>query len=313
MKLFTTLRSKPLQIINYTELIFAAVAHIITIPYIGVLTGLICGCAVHYTIQIQADGKKPATRKRAFYGTLFFKTGQLWIHQTSFLFMFQVSGKTLPFGWSLDVWAWITTVFIFAVDVWALSVTSQEAAEAAEAAEIEASFARAKEREEREAAERAERQERDRLERLELARIHAEAKTTAKLAAEETARKIAEEQRKAAELAAELERIRVETEWKKVELQRNAEEAARNAAEARRKEEEQERKRVEAERKAEEAARKAEEARIRAESEAAQKEAEAKRQAEIEAQREIWREQKRRKHNGHQPETEAAQIQTAEA
>ena len=313
MTLFARLRQQPLQVINYTELLFAFVAHIITIPFIGVLTGLICGCAVHYTIQIQRDGSKPATRQRAFYGTLFFKTGQLWIHQTSFLFMFQVSGKTLPFGWSLDVWAWITTVFIFAVDVWALSVTSQEAAEAAEAAEIEASFARAKEREEREAAERAERQERDRLERLELARIHAEAKTTAKLAAEETARKVAEEQRKADGMKVELERIRVETEWKNAEAKRKAEEDARNAAEQRRKEEEAERKEAEAERKREERERKEQEAKIRAESEAAQKEAEDKRQAEIEAQREIWREQKRRKHNGHQPETETAQIQTAEA
>lgn len=302
MKLFAKLRQHPLQVINYTELLFAFVAHIITIPFIGILTGLICGCAVHYTIQIQADGKKPATRKQAFYGTLLFKIGQLWIHQTSFLFMFQVSGKTLPFGWGLEIWAWVTTVFIFSIDVWALAVTSQEAAEKAEAVEIEESFARSAEREERERQARLERERLATEERLALAKINAETKERTRLAAEETARKIAEEQRKAAELAAEVERIRVETEWKKEEAARKAEEDARNIAEQRRKEEEAERKRAEAERKEEERQRKAEEAKIRAESEARERATQEKAEAEREAQRAKWREQKAKKINHRQPE-----------
>lgn len=320
MKLFRQLRQHPLQVINYTELLFAFVAHVITIPFIGVLTGLICGCAVHYTIQIQADGKKPATRKQAFYGTLLFKIGQLWIHQTSFLFMFQVSGKVLPFGWELDVWAWVTTVFIFSIDVWALSVTSQEAAEKAEAIAEEESFARVTEREEKERQARLERERLATEERLALARIHAETKERTKLAAEETARKIAEEQRKADGMKVELERIRLETEWKNAEAVRKSEEEARNLAETRRKEEESERKRVEAERKQEELEKREREAKIRAESEVAEKAAEAKRLADIEAQRAKWRieaakkaEKKQMKINGHQAETETAQIQTAEA
>jgi hypothetical protein len=311
-----TIRSQPLQTINYTELVFAFVAHILTIPYIGVLTGLICGCAVHYTIQIQRDGTKPATRRQAFYGTLLFKIGQLWIHQTSFLFMFTVSGKTLPFGWALDVWAWITTVFIFSIDVWALSVTSQEAAEAAETAEIEASTKRMEEKEaadraaqlEREAAERQARADRDaadRAERLELARIKAEAEKTAKLAAEETARKLAEEQRKAAEVAAEVERTKVEAEQKSAELKWKREEEERNLAEQRRKEAEEARKSAEAEKKRAEAERKAEEAKNRLEREAAEKAAVDKEQAEIAERRAKWRNQKAKKsnHNGHRPET----------
>lgn len=305
MKLFNKLRSHPLQVINYTELLFAFVAHVVTIPYIGILTGLICGCAVHYTIQIQADGKKPATRQRAFYGTLLFKTGQLWIHQTSFLFMFTVSGKTLPFGWALDAWAWIITVFIFSIDVWALSVTSQEAAERAEAAEVEESFARVREREEAERQARADRDAADRAERLELARIKAEAKKTAQLAAEETRRKEVEEQRKIEEERRKADGIRAELEWKKVELQRKTEEDERNAAELRRKEEETERKEAERLRKLEEREEREKQAKIRAESEAAEKEARRKAEEEIEARRAKWREQKAKKtqHNGHQPET----------
>lgn len=325
------IRNQPLQVINYTELAFAFVAHILTIPYIGILTGLICGCAVHYTIQIQQDGAKPGTRRQAFYGTLLFKIGQLWIHQTSFLFMFQVSGKTLPFGWPLDWWAWIITVFIFAVDIWALSVTSQAAAEAAEAAEIAASVKRMEEKEaaeraEREAREaadrqaRAERDERDRQERLELARIKAEADKTAKLAAEETKRKEVEEKRKEVELAAETERKRLELEWKKVEdarkaeeLQRKTEEEQRKRLEEQRKVEELQRKEAERVRKAEEEARKEKDAKIRLESEAKEKEAEALRQAEIEERRAKWRSQKAKKSGnvGTQPETGTSQSDEA--
>jgi hypothetical protein len=293
MKLFARLRQHPLQVINYTELVFAFVAHVITIPFIGVLTGLICGCAVHYTIQIQADGEKPATRRRAFYGTLIFKIGQLWIHQTSFLFMFQVSGKTLPFDWGLDAWAWITTVFIFSIDVWALSVTSQEAAEKAEAAEIEESKKRMAESKESDRLARLEREKLAMQERIKLAEIEAETKTKVKLAAEETRRKEAEEARKAAEVAAEVERIKVETERKLAEDARKAEENARNLAEQQRKEAEAERKEAERLRKLEEDAKKAEEAeRKRLEAE------------EKEKQREKWRQQKQNKKiNYRQPET----------
>lgn len=326
-----TIRNQPLQVINYTELVFAFVAHILTIPYIGILTGLICGCAVHYTIQIQQDGTKPGTRRQAFYGTLLFKIGQLWIHQTSFLFMFTVSGKTLPFGWPLDWWAWIITVFIFAVDIWALSVTSQAAAEAAEAAEIAASVKRMEEKEAAEAARQAEREEadrkakaerdeRDRQTQIKLARIHAEADKTAKLAAEETARKAAEEQRKAAEVAAEVERKKAELEWKKVEATEKAEELRRNAAEAERKRveeqrkaEELERKEAELQRKEEKRLRKKEDAKIRADSEAREREAQRKAEAEIEARRAKWRSDKAKKKGNVGTQTETATNQPAEA
>lgn len=312
MKLFRQLRQHPLQTINYTELLFAFAAHVITIPFIGVLTGLICGCAVHYTIQIQADGKKPATRKQAFYGTLLFKVGQLWIHQTSFFFMFQVSGKVLPFGWGLDVWAWVTTVFIFSIDVWALSVTSQEAAERAEAIAEEESFARVAEREEKERQARLERERLATEERLALARIHAETKERTKLAAEETARELA---RKAAEVERtrmEAERTAAELAWKSAEAERTRAEAERTAAEQRRKEEEQERKRLEAERKAEERERREQEAKIRAESEAKVREARAKAEAELEERRRKDRERKAAKRIGnHQPETAQTETQNA--
>lgn len=316
-----TIHKKPLQIINYTELLFAFVAHTLTIPYIGILTGLICGCAVHYTIQIQQDGAKPATRRQAFYGTLLFKVGQLWIHQTSFLFMFEVSGKTLPFGWALDTWAWITTVFIFSIDVWALSVTSQEAAERAEAAEIAESLKRMEEKEAADRAERlareeadrqarAERDAADRTERLELARIKADAKKAAKLASEETRRKTAEEARKTAEAVAEVERTKVEAERKAAELKWKAEEDARSAVEQRRKEEEAERKEAEAEQKAAEQLREAEEAKIRLEREARDREAQQAEEQKKEAQRQIWREQKakRKAINGNMPETAQAEA-----
>lgn len=307
MKLFRHLYTRPLQVINYTELLFAFVAHVLTIPFIGVLTGLICGCAVHYTIQIQQDGRKPATRQRAFWGTLCFKTGQLWIHQTSFLFMFAVSGKTLPFGWALDTWAWITTVFIFSIDVWALSVTSQEAAERADEQAQQESIDRMKEREAADQQARADREAADRAERLEALRIKADAKKTAQLAAEETRRKEVEEQRKIEEERRKSDGIRAELEWKKVELQRKAEEDARNAAEARRKEEEAERKEAERLRKLEEREEKEKQAKIRAESEAAEKEARRKAEDEIEERRAKWREQKQRKARGQQAEPQPAE------
>ena len=278
---------------------------------IGLPTGAAAALGLLAVMQGQ-QSPNSQERRQAYAGAWIVRGFVICFEQMAYQDRFD-GRASLPFGWSPIFWAWASVVFMAVLDLWAYYRTATKAAAEAEAAEIAASFARAKEREEREAAERAERQERDRLERLELARIHAEAKTTAKLAAEETARKVAEEQRKADGMKVELERIRVETEWKNAEAARNAAEVARNAAEARRKEEEAERKEAEAERKREERERKEQEAKIRAESEAAQKEAEDKRQAEIEAQREIWREQKRRKHNGHQPETETAQIQTAEA
>lgn len=304
MKLFRQLRQHPLQVINYTELLFAFVAHIITIPFIGVLTGLICGCAVHYTIQIQADGKKPATRKQAFYGTLLFKIGQLWIHQTSFLFMFQVSGKTLPFGWSLDVWAWVTTVFIFAIDVWALSVTSQEAAEKAESVAEEESFARVAEREEKERLARLERERLATEERLALAKIHAETKERTRLASEETARELARKQAEVERTKLETERTKLELEWKSAEAERNAAEQKRKAEEAERTRLEQERKEAERLRKLEEQAEREREAKIRTESEAREREARARAEAELEERRRKDRERKAAKRmNNHQPET----------
>lgn len=279
------LTAHPLRVINYTELLFAFVAHIITIPLLGVLTGLMCGCAVLYTIRIQSDGSKPNTRRAAFIGTLVFKAGQLWIHQTSFLFMFDWSSKTLPFGWSNSAWAWFTTIFISALDIWALYVTSREANERA-ASDAEAQ--RKAEQQEREARAERERQARlkaDSDERVRLAEIRTAAKRDAKLAAEETARKIAEEQRKAEE-----------AKWKAEEAAKKLEEEKWKAEEEVRKIAEQERKDAERQRKEEERARKVAEAeRMRLEQEEAEK------------RREKWRLQKQNaKINHHQPET--AQI-----
>jgi DNA segregation ATPase FtsK/SpoIIIE-like protein len=273
----------PLRVINYTELAFAFVAHVITIPILGVLTGLICGCAVLYTIRIQADAAKPRTSRAAFYGTLAFKTGQLWIHQTSFLFIFTWSGKTLPFGWSLDSWAWITTAFIFIIDIWALYTTAQEAKE--QAAEVIAANAHEEQqnREERAERERKAQRERDSQERIELARIRAEHKTTAKLAAEETERKRLEN-----------ERITAELKWK-------AEEDARKLAEAKWKAEEDARKLAEQERKETERVKKEEEQMRKA----AELEQTRREEAEKKKQREIWRLQKQNRKINHSLPVEA--------
>lgn len=271
------LPAHPLRVINYTELVFAFVAHVITIPILGVLTGLMCGCAVLYTIRIQADGSKPRTKKVAFLGTLGFKLAQLWIHQTSFLFIFTWSGKTLPFGWPLEMWAWIITLLLFALDIWALWTTAQEAAEQVMSAELHERKAEQAEREARAERERQAQRERDAAERIQLAQIRAAAKTQAKLAAEETRRKEAEEQRKTEE-----------AKWKAEEEARKLEEQRWKAEEERRNREELERKEAERLRKAEEAERK-------------QKEA-----AEKEAQREKWRLQKKKqKINGEVVHTEA--------
>lgn len=329
MTLFARLRANPLQKINYLEMCFAFFAHVITFPILGILTGLICGYAVHYAIGIQQDGKKPGTRQRAFYGVVVFKIAQTWMHQTSFAFILRLFGRTeLPFGYSIDFWAWFATGLIFTVDIWALSTSAKEAAERAEAAEVEESFARVREREEREAAERAEREaaERqaradrdaaDRAERLELARIKAEADKAAKLAAEETARKIAEAEVEKERTRAELERKRVETEWNIAELERKRVEDEKKAAELERKRVEDERKAAEAEKKRAEAERKAEEAKNRLEREAAEKAAIDKELAEIEARRAKWRSQKAKRsgHNGHHDENkpETAQMEAIEA
>ena len=307
------LYTHPLQVINYTELLFALIAHIIAIPLLGVLTGLMCGCAVLYAIRIQADAGKPKTRQAAFYGVTAFKVAQLWIHQTSFLFIFQFSGKTLPFGWPLDTWAWIITVLLFSLDIWALAVTAREANE--RAAEIAAEQARqdAAEREARNERERADQRKHDSAERLELARIKAEAKAAAAIAAEETARKIAETEVEKERTRAELERKKLENERNAVELARKAEEDARNLAEARRKEEEAERKDAERQRKEEERATREEAKKLAAQEAAERARIEAEAAAAQEALRAKWREQKAKKHthNGHQPET--AQTEAAEA
>lgn len=273
----------PLQIINYTELVFAFVAHVITIPLLGVLTGLMCGCAVLYTIRIQADGSKPRTKKVAFWGTLGFKLAQLWIHQTSFLFIFTWSGKTLPFGWPLEMWAWIITLLLFALDIWALWTTAQEAAEQSQTAEAAERKAEQAEREARAERERQAQRERDAETNIRLAQIRADAKTKAKLAAEETRRKEVEEARKIEE-----------AKWKAEEEARKLEESKWNAAEEARKSAEAERKEAERLRKEEERARKAEEA-----------ERKRKEEAEKEAQREKWRLQKKKqKINGEVVHTE---------
>lgn len=296
MNLLNHIRRQPLQVINYTELLFAFVAHLITIPIIGVLTGLICGCAVHYTIQIQRDGSKPATRQRAFWGTLVFKTGQLWIHQTSFLFMLQWSGKTLPFGWALDTWAWITTVFLFSIDVWALAVTSQEAEERAAAEAEQESIQRAAEREEADRRARAEQAERDQRERLDLARIQADAETR-KAQAEAEAR--AQEVKAKAEAEAEAARIRAEANARKAEADAEARKVEAEERMRKAEVEVEERKRRAEERKQKAEADAAEKQRLleekrrreEAEAEAARQQAEAQPEASAEGKRspEVWR------------------------
>lgn len=275
------LPAHPLRVINYTELVFAFVAHVITIPLLGVLTGLMCGCAVLYTIRIQADGSKPRTKKVAFWGTLGFKLAQLWIHQTSFLFIFTWSGKTLPFGWPLEMWAWIITLLLFTLDIWALWTTAQEAAEQVMSAELHERKAEQAEREEKDRTARLEREKLATEERLALAKIEADRKLQAKLAAEETRRKEVEEARKIEE-----------AKWKAEEEARKIEEQRWKAEEERRNREELERKEAERQRKEEERARKAEEA-----------DRKRKEEEETERQREKWRLQKQnRKINHHQPE-----------
>lgn len=282
---------------------------------IGLPTGAAAALGLLAVMQGQ-QSPNSQERRQAYAGAWIVRGFVICFEQMAYQDRFD-GRASLPFGWSPIFWAWASVVFMAVLDLWAYYRTATKAAAEAEAAEIAASVKRMEEkeaaeraeREAREAAERqarADREERDRQERLELARIKAEADKAAKIAHEETARKVAEEQRKADGMKVELERIRVETEWKNAEAKRKAEEDARNAAEQRRKEEEVERKAAEAERKAEEAARKAEEARIKRESDAKEKEVQRKAEEEKEALRAKWRAQKAKHHNGSQPETETA-------
>jgi hypothetical protein len=316
--------------INFVCLAITAAAPGLAIGWeIGLPTGAAAALGLLAVMQGQQSANQ-RERSQAYAGAWIIRGFVICFEQMAYQDRFD-GRASLPFGWSPIFWAWASVLFMAVLDLWAYYRTATKAAAAAEAADIAASLKRMEEKEaaeatrqaEREEADRkakAERDERDRQERLELARIKAEADKAAKLAAEETARKAAEEARKAKEIEVEKERIRAELERKKVEAAEKAEELRRNAAEQERKRleeqrkaEELERKRVEAERKAEEERRKEKEAKIRAESEAAEKAAEALRQAEIEARRAKWRNQKAKKNGNAGDQIETVTNQPAEA
>ncbi len=267
--------------INIVCLAITAIAPTLAIGLvIGSLTGLAAALGLVAVMQGQAS-PVATERRQAYAGAWLIRSFVLCIEQMAYQDQFD-SRASLPFGFSPVFWSWAAVVFMAALDLWAYYRTATRAAAAAERADIEASLARAGAHDQ---AERAARLERERLakdERLELARIKAEAKAAAAIAAEETRRKEVEEARKIEE-----------AKWKAEETARNFEETKWKAEEERRKSAELGRKEAERLRKEEECAKKAEEAE--------QKRLEEEKQEKL---REKWRQQKQNKKiNHHQPET----------
>lgn len=240
--------------INIVCLAISAAAPILAIgPIVGGAVGLVAAFGLLAAMKYQAD---PAHRiRQAAYGAVWLiRTFIVAIEQMAYEDVYALR-DTLPFGWTACTWAWITPIFMAALDLLAYGVTSARAAALQEAKELTESLSRADERD-RERAEKIKQEATETREyQLSIARIQAETeRKNAAVAAEataEAAKAAAEASRKVAEAEAEARKV-------EAEARRGEAEAKRKAAEDRRKEAEAaaeaERKRIESERKRQEEA-----------------------------------------------------------
>ena len=280
-----TILENPETGINIVCLAISALAPALAIgPVVGLPTGAAIALGLIAVIKNQRHASD-AVRKQYFLGAWFIRIFAGCFEQMAYFDQFD-QRPTLPFALDATAWAWIATVFMAAIDLWAYRATAARAAAKTEA--LNQAAADAKNHQYHQEEERAE-TERKRAEveaQIQLAKIHAEADTRkateiakaeaearkyeAEMAAE--ARKIeAEEARKREEAKAETARKQAEERRKRAELEAETE---RNRTESRRKEQEENRKRAEERRKQAEAQKRDLERLEQEKAEAARKQAE---------------------------------------
>ncbi len=305
--------------INIVCLAISALAPTVAIgAAVGIPTGAAIALGLYAVIKGQRD-RSGSVRTQYFIGAWIIRIFAGAFEQMAYYDQF-VQRTTLPFGMSATTWAWIATVFMACLDIWALSATAAKSQAEVEDQVINESIERA-ERQDREKQERVSAEaEAERAHAVEMAKITADAeKRKAEVeaeakaeAAKAEARSKAEIEKTRAEAQAETERTRAETERKKAEVEAEARKVEAEAkrkqseaeAEAKRKQAEAEATKAEAERQRTEAERKRKEAE-RAEIQRIEQEKKAKEQAEAER---IERERKEQTER-----TEAERKQKAEA
>lgn len=244
-----TIQENPETGINIVCLIISAVAPSLAIgPAVGLPTGgaIALGLIAVIRAQRHASG---SVRRQYYVGAWFIRIFAGCFEQMAYCDQF-AQRPTLPFSLDAIAWAWIATVFMAAIDLWAYQATASKAAARADEKAEEDSYARIERMQQEKERAETERRILEKEEKLELAKIQAEAE---KQKAAEVARQEAEARKFEAEKAAEIRKAEAETTRKQAEIE----------AETKRKQAEEGRKRAEI--KAEEARQKAEADRKQAE------------------------------------------------
>lgn len=268
---FRTIQQNPETGINVVCLIISAVAPSLAIgPAVGLPTG--AAIALGLIAVIRAQRHSSGNVRRQYYmGAWFIRIFAGCFEQMAYCDQF-AQRPTLPFSLDAVAWAWIATVFMAAIDLWAYQATAAKSAAKADDVAEEESYARVERMQQEKERSETERRKLEMEEKLELARIQAEAEKqkvaevarqeaeTRKYQAEKEAeaRKVeAEATRKQAEIQAETKRKQAEEGRKRAEIKaeetRQKAEADRKQAETRRKEQEEARQRAETKRKQAEA------------------------------------------------------------
>lgn len=262
-----TIQQNPETGINVVCLIISAVAPSLAIgPAVGLPTG--AAIALGLIAVIRAQRHSSGNVRRQYYlGAWFIRIFAGCFEQMAYCDQF-AQRPTLPFSLDAVAWAWIATVFMAAIDLWAYQATAAKSAAKADDVAEEESYARVERMQQEKERSETERRKLEMEEKLELARIRAEAENrkaaeTARLETEarkfeaettrkqaeiqaETKRKQAEEGRKRAEIKAEETRQKAEDDRKQAETKRKEQEENRKRAEDRRKEAEAEKVRLRA-------------------------------------------------------------------
>lgn len=258
--------------INVVCLIISAAAPALAIgPAVGIPTGAAIALGLIAVIKAQRNHSQQV-RRQYFIGAWAIRIFAGCFEQMAYSDQF-AKRDTLPFQLDATSWAWIATVFMALIDLWAYQATAAKAAAEAERIAEEESYARVERMQKEKERAEMERKEAELKTQIEIAKIQAEADTRKET---EKARKEAEARKHEAEKEAEARKIEAETKRKLAEIE----------AETKRKEAEEKRKDQEIKRKQEEENRKREEERRKqAEAEKQQKEAEKRRKEEEEAAR----------------------------
>lgn len=253
--------------INIVCLVISAIAPTLAIgPAVGIPTGAAVALGLVAVIKAQKSASK-SVRSRYYFGAWMIRIFAGCFEQMAYFDQF-AKREELPFEISATNWAWIATLFMAAIDLWAYQATA--ATTEAKAQQEKKSEAYDKEEKQQKAKEAAETErltlladkktemqknklDSDLRKSTEIERIKAETeRKKAEIEAEtikqqsETSRKESEERRKSAEIKAESRQkqaeIEAETKRKQAEENRKEQESRRKEQEDFRKEKEDRRK-----------------------------------------------------------------------